>query len=465
MTTDPTRWAWALLAMTLWLSLWLIPWRQHRRHRLHAPAPGDSGPALLIAFASQSGQGAQWAERTARMLHAQGRATRRLPLDRLRPADLDRAHQLLLIASTTGEGDAPDNAAAFETRLMRSPRALPQLRYGLLARGDRSYARFCAFGRRLDAWLHASGATPAFARIEADGDDPATLGAWLQAAARLAGADDSAIALAPAEAPEATLSAMQPWRLQQRHVLNAGSTGAPVHHVVLQPLDASAHWQAGDVIRLHIPAHGGQPAAWREYSLASLPHEGHAELLVREVRRADGSPGLGSGWLCHHLALGAELQAQLRRNPGFHTPDAALPLVLIGNGTGLAGLAAHLKARERARQAGQRVGPAWLLHGERHRAFDAHWDTRLQSWLAQGLLQRLDRAFSRDTPSPACYVQHLIAPQAELLRQWVADGAVLCVCGQRAGMAQGVDEALAQALGREALDALQQAGSYRRDVY
>ena len=486
MSADSARLACAALACALWLCLWLIPWRHVRQGRIHSPA-NASAPSLLIAYASQSGQGAQWAERTARMLIAQGCPVQLQPLNRVRAADLDGSTRLLLIASTTGEGDAPDNAANFVAQLMPTPRALGRLRYGVLARGDRSYASFCEFGRRLDDWLRASGATPAFSRIEADGDDAGALSTWLHECARLAGvagadahtaaaaptgADAAAQASSPADAP---LSAPQRWRLLQRHVINPGSPGAPVHHVLLQPLEAGAHWQAGDVARVHIPARPGQPAAWREYSLASLPHEGRAEFLVREVQRPNGTPGLGSGWLCHRLGLGDTLQLQLRRNPGFHAPAADAPLVLIGNGTGLAGLAAHLKTREHARHTGQLVGPAWLMFGERSAASDRHWHARLQAWRTQGLLQRIDCAFSRDarpahdapeaSGPPARYVQDLIPPQAPMLRQWLAEGAALYVCGQRDGMAQGVHAALTQVLGADALDALARNGRYRRVVY
>ncbi|MDA7415761.1 NADPH cytochrome P450 oxidoreductase family protein [Xenophilus arseniciresistens] len=462
-TPDAARSAWAALAVALWLALWLIPWRQRRHGHIRPSGGGAQGEPILIAYASQSGQGAQWAERTAQQLASQGCAVRLLPLNRLNGAQLQGATRLLLVASTTGEGDAPDNAALFESRLMHAPQQLQKLQYGLVARGDRSYARFCGFGRRLNDWLQASGAGAAFAPLEADNDDPQVWQAWLQNCARFAGTSTlKGEAMTPAPG---ALSAPQAWRLQQRHVLNAGSPGAPVHHLVLQPLDAGAHWQAGDVVRIHLPAREGQAAAWREYSLASLPHEGRAELLVREVHRPDGSAGRGSGWLCRELALGDTLTLQLRSNPGFHGPAAERLLILIGNGTGLAGLAALLTAREQARHAGQAVAPAWLMFGERSASADRHWDSRLQAWRTQGLLQQLDRAFSREPGTAARYVQDLIAPQAAMLRDWVGRGAALYVCGQRQGMAQSVHRALEAVLGEEALAQLAASGRYRRDVY
>lgn len=81
------------------------------------------------------------------------------------------------------------------------------------------------------------------------------------------------------------------------------------------------------------------------------------------------------------------------------------------------------------------------------------------------MLQRLDRAFSRDADAPARYVQELLGLHGALLRDWLARGAAIYVCGQRDGMAQGVDAALRALLGDAALAQLAADGRYRRDVY
>ncbi|GHC97420.1 oxidoreductase [Pseudorhodoferax aquiterrae] len=452
MTADPARWAWAWLACAAWLGLLVPPlhqqWRTWRNTRTVS-----AGAPLLIAYASQSGFGAQLAHDLACTLAAHGCPAQALPLQRIRAEDLAASERMLFIASTTGEGDAPDNAGAFVTRVMQGAHRLQRLQYGLLALGDSRYAGFCRFGRELDAWLRAAGATPAFARVEADGGNTAALASWAQAVAQFTGSSPNAAASA---------SAIQRWALAQRSLLNPGSPGAPIHRIVLQPLDPAPHWQAGDIARIHLP---GQPVAWRDYTLASLPHEGEIQLLVREARRTDGQRGLGSGWLGHGLAIGGEVRVQIRRNSGFHGPEATAPLVLIGNGTGLAGLAVHLKEREHAQRAGLAIGPAWLLFGERTHGSDALCDAALQAWLASGVLQRLDRAFSRDADASSRYVQDLLGLHGALLRDWVARGAALYVCGQREGMAQGVDAALRAQLGAAALAQLAADGRYRRDVY
>src|SRR5690606_237132 len=118
----------------------------------------ESGEAVLVAFASQTGLGEQLAWMTADALSRAGTAARVAPLGELDPAALKAAGRLLVVASTTGEGDAPDSLSRFVRQWMAEPAELAGLRYGLLALGDRTYAQFCGFGRALDGWLRRSGA-------------------------------------------------------------------------------------------------------------------------------------------------------------------------------------------------------------------------------------------------------------------------------------------------------------------
>ena len=201
------------------------------------------------------------------------------------------------------------------------------------------------------------------------------------------------------------------------------------------------------------------PLGMREYSIASIASDGVLELIVRQERHPDGSLGLGSGWLTEHAALGSAISLRLRRNSGFHLPDAPVPLILLGNGTGLAGLRSLLKARIADGQ--QRN---WLLFGERNIAHDYLCQDELQGWLASGDLALLDLAFSRDQEEKI-YVQDRLRESADVLRKWLADGAAIYVCGSLQGMATGVDQALADILGNEALERLIEQGRYRRDVY
>ncbi|PKV13847.1 sulfite reductase subunit alpha [Xanthomonas prunicola] len=198
----------------------------------------------------------------------------------------------------------------------------------------------------------------------------------------------------------------------------------------------------------------------RDYSIASIPDEGQVELLVRQHRHSEGNLGLASGWLCVHAPIGAPIALRLRSNPGFHPPAPDQPMLLIGNGTGIAGLRAHLRARIAV---GARRN--WLVFGERNAAYDALYADELQHWQQTGWLERLDRVYSRDQDQPARYVQHALSAAADDVRLWVEQGACLYVCGSLRSMAPEVDHALDNILGASGRQQLLHDGRYRRDVY
>jgi len=463
-------------------------WRHRQRHRPTAvPAEG-----VLVAYASQTGFAEMLAERTVAALQGAGRTAWAAPLGGLDAPALAKAGQVLFIVSTSGEGDAPDNTARFVSRVMAGPATLQGMRYGMLALGDRTYRQYCAFGHALDGWLRHGGALPLFDVVEVDNGDGAALRHWQGQLAHLAGG----VVATDWEPVE-----YQPWRLDFRRHLNPGSPGGPVHHLRLSPpAGVAADWQAGDVAEIgpgndparvtalltaldlptdladdlcfarlpdDLDAWRGlspaeirqrlQPLPHREYSIASIPADGGLELVVRQVVTPDGALGLGSGWLTRHAVPGGPVRLRLRRNSAFHPPADDRPLILIGNGTGIAGLRAQLKAR-----AALGHGRNWLLFGERTRAHDSLFSDELVNWQASGHLSRLDLAFSRDGDG---YVQDRLAAAADVLRAWVADGAAIYVCGSLDGMAGGVHAVLEQALGADALADMAADRRYCRDVY
>lgn len=152
-----------------------------------APArPGQ--PAWLIAYATQTGAAERLAHATAAGLREAGVDVELTTFDALSPARVTGRGPLLIIASTSYDGDAPDMAEAFESQHMQAPASLAGLRYGLLALGDRCYADFCGFGRRLHGWLVASGAQALFAPIEVDDEDPIAVSEWYRRVAQQAAA-------------------------------------------------------------------------------------------------------------------------------------------------------------------------------------------------------------------------------------------------------------------------------------
>ncbi|MGV9010334.1 sulfite reductase subunit alpha [Brevundimonas sp.] len=456
MTADPVRWLWAVVAVGLWLAVIVavVVARRLARKREAAKAAtfaSSEGQAdVLVAFASQTGLAEELAWMTARSLSEAGTSARVMLLGDLDAAELRAAKQVLIVASTTGEGDAPDSLSWFVRKQMDAPADLSGLRYGLLALGDRSYEAFCGFGRALDGWLQASGATRLFDTVEVDNGETGAIRHWQHQLGLLTG---------HAVQADWTPPAYDRWRLVERSHLNPGSPGGEAWWLAFEPIDHAPSWVAGDIAEVGLPSRDGQPAASREYSVASLPAEGRAVFIVRRMTAPDGTPGLGSGWLTHDLSVGDEIGMRIRTNRSFHGPEADVPLILIGNGTGLAGLRAHLKARE-----GGEHGGTWLMFGERTRAHDALLDDELQAALTSGLLTRMDRTFSRDADDGR-YVQALIAEHAAEVAAWVKRGATIMVCGSLQGMAAGVHEALEAVLGSEGLLTLTEAGGYRRDVY
>ena len=498
------RWIWAAVAMTLYAAIsGRLLWRSRSRPR-RARDAATSGDQVLVAWASQTGFAQQLAERTAATLADAGMDVQLRELAQVDAATLATASHALFVASTTGEGDPPDPALAFVRDVLAAPATLPALQFAVLALGDREYEHFCGFGHRLDQWLRKAGATPLFDLVEVDNGDAGALRYWQHHLGLLA---------QQPELSDWSPVTYEPWRLRERVELNPGSVGGPVFRLSLAPpAGMQPTWQAGDIAeigprnaadavasllaalqlpaaaqvrfgdrqlalgdalsRAHLPESAAvagleaqaladtlKPLPHREYSIASQPSEGDLQLLVRHMRRPDGRSGLGSGWLCEHASPGATIDLRIRGNPNFHPPALQRPMILIGNGTGIAGLRAHLAARA---EAGARRN--WLLFGERNRGRDFLCRDDIERWQADGVVERVDLAFSRDDAKRR-YVQHVLRDAADTLRTWVDDGAAIYVCGSLQGMAPGVDAVLREVLGDALVEQLLRDGRYRRDVY
>lgn len=498
----------ALCMPLFFITGWLLYLDRRRKKRQVRDARKDLGdnhsdaPAWLIGFASQSGFAEQLAWQTAGQLQAAGVPVKVQPLGSVSEDDLRQSEHALFVVSTFGDGEAPDSARGFERRVLGRDLALQGLNYSVLALGDRQYPHFCGFARRLHFWLTHQGGNALFAPVEVDSGDQEALRHWQQQLGQITGHAPAAWASTPYES----------WTLGQRTLLNPGSSGSGVYLLGLTP-PAPRDWLAGDLVeilprhcpwavehflaglgiagtdevlidglarpleqvlasrqlpdnRAHLVGLHAQalvealvPMGMREYSVASIASDGVLELIVRQERHADGSLGLGSGWLTEHAPLGTAISLRVRRNSGFHLPTDPVPMILLGNGTGLAGLRSLLKARIADGQ--QRN---WLLFGERNIAHDYHCRDELQGWQASGDLALLDLAFSRDQQEKI-YVQDRLRESADVLRKWLAEGAAIYVCGSLQGMAAGVDQVLVDVLGSEAVQRLIEQGRYRRDVY
>lgn len=206
-------------------------------------------------------------------------------------------------------------------------------------------------------------------------------------------------------------------------------------------------------------------------SLAAAPDEAH--LTVSTVRYALHDvprTGVASGYLASRTEADATIPVYIQSNDHFHLPDDDVPILMIGAGTGVAPYRAFMQERE-ARGAS---GRSWLFFGERNFRSDFLYQVEWQELIKNGVLSRLDLAFSRDA-APKTYVQDRLRRQGRDVYAWLEEGAYLYVCGDSAHMAPDVHTALTEIVAEHGgldrdeagayLSALQRDRRYRLDVY
>jgi sulfite reductase (NADPH) flavoprotein alpha-component len=345
---------------------------------------------------------------------------------------------------------------SFQRRVMRTQVSLSHLQYAMLALGDRQYSGFCRFGAALDSWLVKQGAQRMFPTVQVDDRNPQALRQWSRDLQGLTGrVDDFTLTEEP----------FRPWRLVERRHANPGSAGGDVFYLRFEAEGGSADWEAGDIAQIvagqsWADFRAGVPGLiQREFSIANTADCKRIELLVRCMRTADGRAGVASGFLTASLELGQAIPLRVRRNPSFHGPTDDRPMLMIGNGTGIAGLRAHMHRRVHLRHRRN-----WLIFGERNAARDSLYADELRQWRAAGYLEKVDLVFSRDQPGPR-YVQDRLLDLKADVRAWIDVGAAIYVCGSLRGMAPGVHQSLTTILGEDQLEFLARNGRYLRDVY
>ena len=214
----------------------------------------------------------------------------------------------------------------------------------------------------------------------------------------------------------------------------------------------------------------------RLYSIASSfkanPDEVH--LTIRTVRyNSHGREryGVCSVQCAERLEPGDSLPIYIHPNPNFKLPaNSDVPIIMIGPGTGVAPFRAFMEERE---ETGAK-GKTWLFFGDRHFLTDFLYQVEWQGWLKEGVLTRMDVAFSRDTAEKV-YVQHRMLEKSRELYEWVKEGAYVYICGDEKHMARDVHAALITILEQEGnmsqgeaeayLTNMQQQKRYQRDVY
>ncbi len=141
-------------------------------------APPAAKPALTILFATESGNSEALAAKAKKDAAKLGYAAKLLDAADAKPGDLKG--NLLVIASTWGEGEAPARAVPFFAALMADDApSLPDVNFAVLALGDRAYAKFCEIGHQIEARLIALGASRAAPLLECDLDYDEAAATWL----------------------------------------------------------------------------------------------------------------------------------------------------------------------------------------------------------------------------------------------------------------------------------------------
>ncbi|MEA2953736.1 MAG: sulfite reductase flavoprotein alpha-component [Alphaproteobacteria bacterium] len=188
-----------------------------------------------------------------------------------------------------------------------------------------------------------------------------------------------------------------------------------------------------------------RPLAPRAYSIASSRREvgEEAHLLISAVRYETfgrARKGVASGYVADQLKKGQRLRVKLRPNKHFALPAPDKDIIMVGPGTGVAPFRAFVQER----RAAEAKGRSWLFFGDRQFTHDFLYQLEWQDALKDGVLTRMDVAFSRDTPEKV-YVQHRIWDKRRDLIEWLDKGAYFYICGDAKAMARDVRATLVRA--------------------
>lgn len=166
-----------------WLSGYLAGLQAANDSGVAAPAapPAKKAP-LTILFGSESGNAETLANQARKVAARLGFAAKVADLADFTPAQAAATENLLIVASTWGEGDPPQRAVDFyEALLSNAAPRFEKTRYAVLALGDRAYAQFCEVGRRIDERIAALGGARIAERIDCDVDFEKPAGGWIDA--------------------------------------------------------------------------------------------------------------------------------------------------------------------------------------------------------------------------------------------------------------------------------------------
>ncbi|MFL0451964.1 assimilatory sulfite reductase (NADPH) flavoprotein subunit [Bacillus altitudinis] len=551
------------------------------------PAPSAAASAqpvnkdVTVLYGSQTGNSEGLAKKTAQHLEEKGFQVTLSSMSDFKPNNLKKINNLLVIVSTHGEGDPPDNALSFHEYIhgRRAPK-LDHLSFSVLSLGDSSYEFFCQTGKEFDERFEELGGTRLFDRVDCDLDYDEPFSEWLQGVA--SSLSEGEAASLPQESADnqavSEYSRTNPFYAEVLENINLNGRGSnkETRHLelslegsglVYEPGDSlgiyptndpalvdeliqTCGWNAEESVTVHkngdtLPLKEALTSHFeitvltkpllqkiaeltKSESLHALLEEGNEEKLkeyiagrdlvdaARDFGPFDGTAAdftsilrkiparlysIASSLKANdeevHLTIGAvrydahgrerqgvcsilcaervqpgdTLPVYIQHNQNFKLPqDPDAPIIMVGPGTGIAPFRSFMQEREEMGANGK----SWLFFGDQHFVTDFLYQTEWQKWLKDGVLTKMDVAFSRDTEEKV-YVQHQMKKQSKELFEWLEQGAYVYICGDEKHMAHDVHNTLLSIIQEEGamskekaesyLANLQQQKRYQRDVY
>ncbi|MBM7652872.1 assimilatory sulfite reductase (NADPH) flavoprotein subunit [Neobacillus cucumis] len=214
---------------------------------------------VTILYGSQTGNARGLAKKSAQTLEAKGYQVTVSAMSDFKANNLKKLQNLLIIASTHGEGEPPDNAISFHEFLnsKRAPK-LDELHFSVLALGDSSYEFFCQTGKDFDARLEELGGTRLYPRFDCDVDFDEPAAEWLEGVLSSLGeasgsAQASAQAVAVNQAAESVYSRTNPFKAEVLENINLNGRGSnkETHHLELSLEDSGLTFEPGDALGVY----------------------------------------------------------------------------------------------------------------------------------------------------------------------------------------------------------------------